>query len=517
VNAGANTNSATVSQTSTWSVSSFLFVGESGASNQLNISGGSIVSSGSTFDIGRNAAASGNSASITGAGSKMQPGGVFAIGRNGDSNSMTISAGGFVNSASTSDIGAGSDNNTVMVTGSGSQWTVGGELSVGNASTANGNLLQISNNGLVSVTPFSAFVGQSGAGNTLTIDTGGDMTVAASFLIGRFAGATGNTATITGSGSTLTQNGAGSTFAVGTSADNNSMTVSAGGTVTSAGGGFVGFSSSNNLATVTGSGSTWTSTGQLSIGDKRDLRGKSARRHQRWGSLYEFQPLRRAKWRQQRVDGHWRRAGQCLRQRDRRPLHRLRRQQRDRLRGGQRVERGVGQHLVHRILRGFRHDQRYQRRTLAFNNFNVAAGANRSITNNGGVYEFANAVPSITAGTAGDITLNNGTVAYKGVSGANINNASVNNIVRTGNNTFRLDNSTGSATASYTFAANTANYQKLELMKQRCVERHDADDRRRRRPDWQRQRERSDHGELDGLDLARPEHRYDLDHRQNSS
>jgi T5SS/PEP-CTERM-associated repeat protein len=103
--------------------------------------------------------------------------------------------------------------------------------------------------------------------------------------------------------------------------------------------------------------------------------------------------------------------------------------------------------------------------TLQFNILTTSPGPSpNKITNTGGVYQFTSAGPTLNVASAGDISLTNGTLSYKGVSGADINNAQVAQIARSGNNTFRLDNSTGAATANYTFAANTSNYQKLELM-----------------------------------------------------
>lgn len=104
----------------------------------------------------------------------------------------------------------------------------------------------------------------------------------------------------------------------------------------------------------------------------------------------------------------------------------------------------------------------------------VGAGVGNLITNEGGVYQFTTTTPTITPNGAGRITLNNGVIAFRNVSGVNVTNnwggSDLTNIAFSGANAFRLNNATNSAVASqpqtYTFnaTANPANYAGLEMV-----------------------------------------------------
>ena len=86
------------------------------------------------------------------------------------------------------------------------------------------------------------------------------------------------------------------------------------------------------------------------------------------------------------------------------------------------------------------------------------------LTNAGGVLQFATVSPTLTG--AGGV-INNGTIAYRNVATANINNSQVSNLVFLGQNTFRLNASSNTtAGQTYTFATNlgATNYARLELI-----------------------------------------------------
>jgi T5SS/PEP-CTERM-associated repeat protein len=98
----------------------------------------------------------------------------------------------------------------------------------------------------------------------------------------------------------------------------------------------------------------------------------------------------------------------------------------------------------------------------------AGSAVGNSISNVGGVYQFTTATPTITPNGAGRISIANGTISYRGVTAANVANAQMANISFAGNNGFKLDNSTNTSLASYTFdsvanTGNAANYQKLIL------------------------------------------------------
>ncbi|MEO8023509.1 autotransporter domain-containing protein [Polaromonas sp.] len=169
-----------------------------------------------------------------------------------------------------------------------SPWNIGGSLLVGDTGTGT---LTVSNGGAVSNTG-GAYLGigfGAGAGNvtvtgagstwsnqsvlhvgntrtgTLTVSNGGTVSSATGYL-GFDAGAVGN-ATVTGAGTRWT-NGQ---LRVG-NGGNGTLTVSNGGTVSSAGDGYVGFDAGAvGNATVTGANSTWTNSGELLVG--RDGQG----------------------------------------------------------------------------------------------------------------------------------------------------------------------------------------------------------------------------------------------------
>jgi T5SS/PEP-CTERM-associated repeat protein len=108
--------------------------------------------------------------------------------------------------------------------------------------------------------------------------------------------------------------------------------------------------------------------------------------------------------------------------------------------------------------------------TLEANTLVTGGATVSTITNRGGVYQFTSVSPSITPSSgAGSIMMSNATVSYRGVIGANINNAQVGNISKSGNNTFQLNNSTNANPVSYKFdsvanSGNPTNYQRLLLL-----------------------------------------------------
>lgn len=150
-----------------------LDVGGAGSGTVLVQNGGALITGSSTLDptqgldIGRFAGGSG-AVTVSGPNSALINSGRFIVGDAGIGN-LTIQSGGFVDTmpgtavALGADIGvqAGSDGSSVNVIGKGSEWMVGGGLTVGDAATG---LLSIAAGGSVVATTLDAGVQNSGSG-----------------------------------------------------------------------------------------------------------------------------------------------------------------------------------------------------------------------------------------------------------------------------------------------------------------------------------------------------------------
>jgi T5SS/PEP-CTERM-associated repeat protein len=201
-----------------------LTVGGTGSGNSLVITNGGTVANSFGF-VGNDASSSNNSVLVTGAGSLWTNSRPLYVGNSGSGNSLVISNGGTVVVNSWSSIGNGaiSSNNSVLVTGAGSRWTIG-----------------------------EVDVGYRGSGNSLVISNGGTV-VAGNSFIGSGTASSNNSALVTGAGSLWTNSG---TLIVGGSqffgaAGGNSLTVADGGSI------------SATSLTIAASN---TSTGTLNIG-----------------------------------------------------------------------------------------------------------------------------------------------------------------------------------------------------------------------------------------------------------
>lgn len=239
------TGSVTVTGADTqWTASADLNVGFQGQNTTLEVSDGGHVSANFT-KIGGYVSSTGNMVTVTGVGSQLNNTHDLLVGYGGDGNSLTLSNGatatnvnGFIGYRF--DANSSSDNNSVTVTGSGSLWTNTGTL----------------------------YVGEYGTGNSLTVSNGGWVKVQGTnqdTVVGDQAGASGNSLTVTGSGSEFANS---STFYLGKSGGSNTASVLSGGLMNTKNvrlGGNVG--SDNNTATVDGAGSTWNATGtQFRVG-----------------------------------------------------------------------------------------------------------------------------------------------------------------------------------------------------------------------------------------------------------
>lgn len=196
----------------------------------------------------------------------------------GGTNTLTARDGAILDGSGTSSlsrIGLTGGSATFTLTGSGTSWTSGGEIFVGESGAGT---LNIQNGAAVSSGSNQVYVGKHGSTGTINVsdsstftngglhvgyDGTGTVNITNSSVLtttgtaGLGASASGN-GTVTVSGSTWNLTNAGSTLEVG-SAGTGSLVVSGGGTVTNAGTFTIGAANgSHGSVTVTGSGSSLT-------------------------------------------------------------------------------------------------------------------------------------------------------------------------------------------------------------------------------------------------------------------
>jgi T5SS/PEP-CTERM-associated repeat protein len=215
-----------------------LTVGTNGGNTTLILTNGAVVNSGNAL-IGLNAGATNNLVAVSGTGSRLTTAGglsVFRIGNGGAFNRLLISQGGAVsNGYGVIGYLAGASNNSVLVTDAGSAWT---------------------NNVL--------YLGENGSGNSLTIANAGRV-VANDSTIGLVAGASNNSAVVTGTNSLWSTAG---TLLVGDAGGGSRLWVNRGGAVAStglvlgnqstSGGNLLSLAGANSALTVTNGGGTGT-------------------------------------------------------------------------------------------------------------------------------------------------------------------------------------------------------------------------------------------------------------------
>ncbi|MFA5257295.1 MAG: hypothetical protein WC360_04030 [Opitutales bacterium] len=242
VNAGSTDNDVVVtgSGTSMTLAASTIYVGDAGSGTLTIKNAGHVTSAGGVLGVSGN----GGYVELTGRGASdtstyWTDTGTLTVGDGGSHNSVLVSDGADLTSGSTAYISyaQGADNNTVSVNDAGSTWTSAG-----------------------------LYVGYSGSHGTLQLTSGGKVTCGTVY-VGYNSTSTGNSISISGSGSAL--NMGSNTLYVG-NYGTGSLTVSAGGKITSSAG-CVGQYSGGNTVTFTGSGAsdtstTWTNTGDLTVG-----------------------------------------------------------------------------------------------------------------------------------------------------------------------------------------------------------------------------------------------------------
>ena len=274
-----------------------LAVGNEGSGNRMVISNGGTVSD-ANASIGYGSTSSNNSVLVTGEGSRWNNsgteirGGGLTVGNQSSGNSLVISNRGTVaNREVTIGFGAGSSNNTVLVTGSNSlltnsSWLVAGfdgsgnsltisngaraivtDVYVANASGGSNTILVTGTGSLLNANGVNGdfWIGRSGFGNNSLVISDGGTVSDTSASIGYASSASNNSVLVTGTNSLWTNS---SRLLVGNGGSGNSLVISNGGTVAVASNSYIGYTNtaSNNSVLVTGAGSLWTNSGELSVG-----------------------------------------------------------------------------------------------------------------------------------------------------------------------------------------------------------------------------------------------------------
>jgi len=236
-----------------WTNSLDLTVGYSASSNTLDIWNGGSVSSAGGF-LGYNSASIGNAVTIAGASSSWIVSDTFHLGYSGSQNEVTVSSGGLLQvTALNKDfvIGSldGSNDNKLTVTGAGSSFsndatlyvgdrgdnntlellqgseTTSKNVRIGGNALSSGNTVTVSDSGTTwTITGTQLRVGSGGSYNTLNINNGAEVSVTTGLVvIGRDSTSAYNTLSLSDADTSLTIGG---NLLVGRSGTNNELNLS---------------------------------------------------------------------------------------------------------------------------------------------------------------------------------------------------------------------------------------------------------------------------------------------------
>lgn len=231
---------------SVWSNTHNLTVGYNGSFNQLIISNGASVYNEVAW-VGQNAAASrSNSVLVTGTNSQWISNNNLYLGQSGAFSRLTVSNGArVVNSSGYIGENTSSSNNTALIADRGSIWSNSSDL----------------------------VIGHNSRGNSLMVSNGGTVFNVNGVIGGENSVATNNAVTVTGAHSLWFNQG---TLSVGGSGGGNRLTINDGAVVFNSavdgGSSLIGgitsddSSSANNQVTVSGAGSIWSNQNDLAVG-----------------------------------------------------------------------------------------------------------------------------------------------------------------------------------------------------------------------------------------------------------
>ena len=191
-----------------WETTGVLYFGEASASNMLTVSnGGWVKVANADAVIGDLATADSNAVDITGTGSKFTNGSTLYIGKLGSDNAVTVEAGATLATANTRISGSlGSSGNSLTVTGAGTSWTNSGKLRVGSVGGTATLTISAGASAAVTSDAFVGYTATSSTGNRVNVTGTGSSLSVGTLAIGR-DGSSDNMVTVA-DGATLTSAGA---------------------------------------------------------------------------------------------------------------------------------------------------------------------------------------------------------------------------------------------------------------------------------------------------------------------
>jgi T5SS/PEP-CTERM-associated repeat protein len=255
-NAGGSSGLVTVGSASLWNNSGFLVIGENGQGT-LNVNSGGVVKS--TFGILGDSTGGSGTAIVTGSGSQWNLSGDLGVGGNNGpgAGSLTVQAGGVVNDASAWVGGGHGGSGTAVVTGAGSQWNNLGYLAIGGGVYPGSGTFTIIDGGVVNDSlgviayasgPTSTTPLPGSTGTVLVSGAGSQWNNAGELAVGEY-----------GMGFLTVAQGGVVTSQTGTSSTGSSGIIGGGGTASA------GYTSGTGAVSVT-SGGEWNQNGGLRVG-----------------------------------------------------------------------------------------------------------------------------------------------------------------------------------------------------------------------------------------------------------
>lgn len=181
--ADADNNALTITSGAAFNTSGYFTFGGAGSGNTLTVDGGATLSIGNVFQIGTTGGS--NTVTLSGSGTQLNSTARIDFG-GGNLNTLTVSAGAAVASGEMR-LGYGGSYNTVTVTGTDTQWSINGQLSVSTYGTD--NTFNLSAGATVSATDIqigSAASNANGARSDLNVSGNGSSLITSGPLrIGR--------------------------------------------------------------------------------------------------------------------------------------------------------------------------------------------------------------------------------------------------------------------------------------------------------------------------------------------
>lgn len=202
VSAASDGNAATV--TGTWTNTGNFTLGYEGASNTLSISGAGEVTTGSLW-LGGFSGATSNQATVDGAAAKLSTTGGLVIGYGSNGNSVTTKNGATVTTNTNLDVGFNGDSNTLSIE-SGASVISGDDMRIGTKAGSDSNTVTVTGSGstLTVNSAKTLYVGLSGDDNALVVEDQGKLYTRNARIGGGSDSeqvTSGNTATVNGDGS----------------------------------------------------------------------------------------------------------------------------------------------------------------------------------------------------------------------------------------------------------------------------------------------------------------------------